>query len=312
VKKVFFALQLFLFIAFNFFLLMTGYQLAESKSSIEPLGYNNTKYHFTEEFDPALQRLNTLDKMAAFCDSLYMEKVYTNHTLKFEEVFPEVVSSVVRNRFYHGYSVYGFDNNYVARLLSEISIKGLSAIVIPNDILKYPYAACSQQSIVFMELLQLKGFLTRKVGFLGKNYGGHFCFEVYYNGTWHFCDPDMEPDVAILNAYNRPGIAYLANHPDILLKAYHQYSPEKVMDIFLTFSYGSVNTFVAPKAIIFQKISKFFSYTIWLFFLLAFIWARRKYNKLCRQHVRNGKIHISHIQPGTSPVYYPNYSAQGA
>jgi len=29
----------------------------------------------------------------------------------------------------------------------------------------------------------------------------------------------MEPDVAVLKAYNRPGIANLAHHPDILLKA---------------------------------------------------------------------------------------------
>src|SRR5206468_12316967 len=114
------------------------------------------------------------------------------------------------------------------------------------DILKYPYAACSQQSIVFMEILKRKGFNTREVGFQGKT-SGHFCFEVDYNGGWHFYDPDMEPDTIILNAYNRPGIAFLARHKDILLKAYHQYPPELIMDIFPNYFYGSVNTFAAPK-----------------------------------------------------------------
>jgi hypothetical protein len=187
-------------------------------------------------------------------------------------------------------------------------MSGLRAIVIPDDILKYPYAACSQQSIVFMEILKRKGFTTREVGFQGKIYG-HFCFEAYYDGGWHFYDPDMEPDVAVLNAYNRPSIAILTRHPDILLKAYRQYPSEQVLDIFPNYFYGSVNTFAAPRAIIFQQLTKFFSYTIWLFFLIAFILVRKKYLRLSKNYVRNNRIHIPRVQPGTSPMYYPNYSA---
>jgi hypothetical protein len=308
VKKLFFLLQLGLFIAFNFFLLMTVYQLAGSSSSMERLGYNKPKYNYKEEFDPSLQRLNTVDKLVAFCDSLYEEKTYGNSKSNFAETYSDITSSVVRKRFYHGYSLYGFSNNFMAMFLSEVSMEGLSAIVIPNDILKYPYAACSQQSIVFMEILKQKGFLTRKVGFSGKN-NGHFCFEVHYNYAWHFYDPDMEPDMAVLDAHNRPSIEFLARHPDILLRAYHQYPQEKILDIFPAYSYGRVNTFAAPKAIIFQQLTKFFSYTIWLFFLIAFILVRKKYLRLSRNYVRNNRIHIPRVQPGTSPVYYPNYSA---
>jgi hypothetical protein len=308
VKKLFFLLQLGLFIAFNFFLLMTIYQLAGSASSMERVSYNKPAYNHVEEFDPSLQRLNTVDKLTAFCDSLYEERTYANSKNNFAETYSDITSSVVRKRFYHGYSLYGFSNNFMAMLLSEVSMEGLSAIVIPNDILKYPYAACSQQSIVFMEILKQKGFLTRKVGFSGKN-NGHFCFEVHYNYAWHFYDPDMEPDMAVLNAYNRPSIEFLARHPDILRKAYHQYPSEKVLDIFPNYSYGRVNTFSAPRAIIFQQLTKFFSYTIWLFFLIAFILVRKKYLHLSRNYVRNNRIHISRLQPGTSSIYYPNYSA---
>jgi hypothetical protein len=307
VKKLFFIFQLLLFIAFNFFLLMAGYQLAESSSTIDYLDRDDPHFTFREDFDPSLLRLNSLDKIISYCDSIYAEESYTNH-IKFEETFPQVASAVVRSRFYHGYSLYGANNNFLGMLLSKISINGLRAIVIPNDILKYPYAACSQQSIVFMEILKRKGFNTREVGFQGKK-GGHFCFEVYYDGGWHFYDPDMEPDVAVLNGYNRPGIAFLAHHKDILLKAYHQYPPELVMDIFPNYFYGPVNRFAAPKAIIFQKLTKFFSYTIWLFFLIAFILTRRKYLRLSQQYVRNSRIHIPRVQPGTSSAYYPNYSA---
>lgn len=306
-KKLFFLLQLGLFIAFNFFLLLTIYQFFGSSTPIARLGHKTPVYNQVEEFDPALGRLNNLNKLAAYCDSMYAEQASTS-PIAFESSYPDVVSSVVRKRFYHGYSEYGLNNNYVATFLSSVSLSGLNAIVIPNDILKFPYAACSQQSIVLMEVLKRKGFVTRKVGFKGKS-NGHFCFEVFYNGTWHFLDPDMEPDVTVLNAYNRPGIAFLAHHPDVLLKAYHQYPVEKVMDIFLNYSYGKANTFAAPRAIVFQQWTKFFSYTAWLLFLLSFILVRRKYQQLSRQHVRNNRIHLPRVEPGTAPVLYPNYSA---
>ena len=277
-KRLFFVLQIGLFIAFNFFLLLTGYQLAGSPSTMQRVGYGKPVYDLKEEFDPSLQSLSSVDKLMAFCDGLYMEKA-NNNIVTVDEIYPNIVSSVIRKRFYHGYSLYGFSNNYMAMMLSGFTMEGLSAIVVPDDILKYPYAACSQQSIVFMEILQQKGFPTRKVGFKGKK-NGHFCFEVYYNKGWHFYDPDMEPSNAVLTAYKRPPISFLAKNPEVLFQAYHQYPKEKVMDIFMNYSYGTINTFAAPKAVIFQKVSKFLSYTLWSFFLLAFIWVRRKYKRI--------------------------------
>ncbi|HSU27278.1 MAG TPA: hypothetical protein VLJ68_02785 [Chitinophagaceae bacterium] len=307
-KKLFFVLQFTLFLLFNFFLLITAYQLLSAPGAMKRLGYNEPKYNNKEDYDPALSRLNTINKVSAYCDSLYAEKTYTDNTIKFEESYPILAANVVRQRFYHGYSLYGFSNNFMAMMLEHISTEGLSAIVIPDDILEYPYAACSQQSIVLMEILKRKGFSSRKVGFKGKK-GGHFCYEVYYNGAWHFYDTDMEPDVAVLNAYNHPGIDYLSRNPNILLAAYHQYPKETVLDIFTHYSYGKVNTFAAPRAIIFQKITKVLSYFTWLLFLLLFIFARRKYLRYSRQHVRNNRIHFPRLQPGTASIYYPNYSA---
>lgn len=271
-------------------------------------GYREPRYNHQEEFDPEMARLNNLSRLVAYCDSTYAEETFTSNPQSFEYSYPDVVSTIIRKRFYHGYSSYNFKNNYVGLVASRMSVRGLGAIVIPDDILKYPFAACSQQSIVFMEILRQKGFVTRKVGFKGK-IGGHFCFEVYYNGNWHFIDPDMEPDVKVLNAYNRPDFAFLVHHQDILLQAYAQYPKEKVLDIFSNYYYGKANTFAAPKAIIFQYITKFFSYTIWVIFFLAFILFRRKYLQLSRQHVRNNGIHSLFLQQGKSSVVYPNYSA---
>lgn len=267
---------------------------------MQRVGYGKPVYDLKEEFDPSLQSLTSVDKLMAFCDGLYMEKA-NNNIVTVDEIYPNIVSSVIRKRFYHGYSLYGFSNNYMAMMLSGFTMEGLSAIVVPDDILKYPYAACSQQSIVFMEILQQKGFPTRKVGFKGKN-NGHFCFEVYYDKGWHFYDPDMEPSNAVLTAYKRPAISFLAKHPEVLLQAYHQYPKEKVMDIFTNYSYGTINTFAAPKAVIFQKVSKFLSYTLWSFFLLAFIWVRRKYKRIGQPEMVKSQRRPFMIQ-GSIPSY---------
>ena len=302
-KKLLLILQVALFITMNFFLLLAVFEILQPRGTMSRIGYDEPQYDQKEEYDASLLRLDNISKLTAFCDSIYAENVYAGSNVRFESGFPDVASSVVRKRFYHGYSLYGFGNNPLAMFASKLSMNGLSAIVIPNDILKYPYAACSQQSIVLMKVLQQRGFKTRRVGFSGK-LGGHFCFEVYYNGAWHFVDPNMEPKVEVLKAYNQPGVAFLANHPDVLLKAYSHYPQEKVLDLFTNYSYGKINAPAAPKAYFFQKVTQFLSYTLWSFFLIAFILVRKKYLRLSRHlNVRNRRIYFPQLQPGTSPAF---------
>ena len=306
-KRLLFILQVALFITMNFFLLLAVYEFFQPAGVMGRPGVVEPRYDLVEEYDPSLKRLNNIDRLSAYVDSVYANETYINKDIKFEADYPEVANAIVRKRFFHGYSLYGFGNNAMAMFASKASIGGLSAIVVPNDILKYPYAACSQQSIVLMKLLQQKGFQTRKVAFLGK-LGGHFCFEVYYNGAWHFMDPNMEPDLAILNAYNRPGIDFLAARPEILLKAYKHYPREKVLDLFTHYSYGKVNAPAAPNAFIFQKVTKFLSYTIWTFFLVLFILVRKRYLRLSYQpNVRNRRVHFPSLQPGTSQAFNVGY-----
>lgn len=306
-KRLLFILQVALFITMNFFLLLSVYELFQPSGVMGRPGYNEPTYNRVEEFDPSLQRLNNIEKLTAYVDSVYADKTYTSKNVEFESDYPLVATHVVRKRFFHGYSLYGFGNNHVAMLASKASIGGLSAIVLPNDILKFPYAACSQQSIVLMDVLRQKGFRTRKVGFLGK-LGGHFCFEVFYNGAWHFVDPNMEPDMAVLDAYNQPGIDFLAGHTDILLRAYKQYPREKVLDLFTSYTYGKVNAPAAPNAFIFQKVTKFLSYTIWTFFLVLFILVRKRYLRLSYQkNVRNRRVHFPSLQPGSPQAAHISY-----
>jgi hypothetical protein len=305
-RKVFFLFQGSAFLAMNFFLLLTVFQLLQSPKSMNRPGYPRPTYNLVEDYDPSLQRLDNVSKLDAYCDSLYKTKYGQQDVFSSDGTYPELASSVVRKRFYHGYSLYGFSNNYMAMVFSKVSKDGFSAIVIPNDILKYPFAACSQQSIVLMQVLQKHGYNTRKVSFQGKKQG-HFCFEVSYAGGWHFYDPDMEPDVAVLEKYNRPGVNFLATHQSVMLQAYRQYPQEEMTDIFSNYYCGAVNAPAAPMASLFQKVSKFLSYTLWTFFLVIFILARRKYKRLSKKHVRNRRVRFPQLQQETPGMYHLGY-----
>jgi hypothetical protein len=138
-----------------------------------------------------------------------------------------------------------------------------------------------------MELLQRKGVITRKITFYGNNKVGHFAFEAFYNGSWHFRDPTLEPDTAILNKYNRPGIKFLTANPEILYAAYKKSRPDKnfILDVFDHYKYGRPDIFPAPNALIFHKTTKFLSNTVYIFFLLAYLITEWIYKKKYRNSI---------------------------
>lgn len=267
--------QVFLFLTFNLFLFLTVLFIFKKNTVFDRLSHNQPVYNGKEEYDPSLQRLSSVSMLEQYCDSLYESMKSTGTDSAYERSYPEIVSSVVRRKFYHGYSNYGYADNYVAVLLEPLTGKNAAAIVIPDDIMKYPYAACSQQSIVMMDLLRRKGFTTRKVGFSSKEYGGHFSFEVFYDGDWHYFDPNQEPDRAVLNAYGRPGISFLASHEEIMAAAYKNWDSAKVKALLMHYSLGKPNRFEAPNARLYQRVTKVLSYIFWIFPLLGAIWVNR-------------------------------------
>jgi hypothetical protein len=275
-KRLLYILQFPLFIAFNFFAFTAMMQLFSKSSVNDRFASGAPGYNGYEDYDPSLGRLASVTSLEKYCDSLYNANESTLKGASYEERYTQLVSSVVRKRFYHGYSNFGIDNNFAAVVFSPLTGKNASAIVLPNEILKYPYAACSQQSIVVLSVLKKKEILSRPITFSGTK-NGHFCFETYYNNEWHFFDPDMEPDVKVLSAYNRPGIAYLAKNPSILLAAYSHIPSETVLDIFTHYKYHSPSGSPAPRAALYQKITRVLSYMLWSFFLLLFIVTRSKY-----------------------------------
>lgn len=256
--------------------------------------------NFKEAFDPSLSRLNSLANFIAYCDSLYGSAVISKGD---SSRYANIVGLVVKQRFYHSYSEYGIGHNFVGAFLAPLIKSDLSSIVVPDDILKYPNAACSQQSIIGMEVLRLKGFNTRKVGFYKKGYGGHFTYEAAYDGKWHYYDPDKEPDNVLLTSLNRPSIEELSRDKEIMKAAYPNSQYFKIPGVIDSYFYGPVNTFPASRAIKYQYITRFLSYTLWLWLIFGYLLVKRKFIfvKPAAPHVEYPDISVSkrNLQPGS-------------
>ncbi|MEO5563212.1 MAG: hypothetical protein ABIR18_07255, partial [Chitinophagaceae bacterium] len=227
-----------------------------------------------EEFDPAYLRLNSIALLENYCDSVYKASSGSID-------YPEIISEVMRRKFYHGYSYYSSGDNPIGSSFASVLKPGIDAIVIPDDIVKFPYAACSQQSIVGMELFKSKGFPVRKVTMFDTlAHSGHFAYEAYYDRGWHFFDTNQEPDTAILNKYRHPSIAFLMAHPYIIAAAYRKKEEQFFIRLLQSSKVGAINKFPAPNAYIYQVTTKFFSIfgwaIAWVIILVGGIVKRRK------------------------------------
>jgi len=213
-----------------------------------------------ELFDKVMaEKIKSMDDLERYIDSLQAD-----HGIKFESVqYANLVSDAVRNRFYHCYSYYSLKENWIAALCGKFIWQDLSAIVIPNDILKYSMGACSQQCIVLMELFRRKRIDFRKVSF-----DHHFAMEAKLNDSWVYFDPDMEPPY--ING-TRSGLNYLlqSNH---LEELYKNIIPANTVKIMLGHPHeGKINEYPARKAKFFHVITNFLSHWLWIIPLFIFL-----------------------------------------
>jgi hypothetical protein len=221
-----------------------------------------------EEFDANLYKLNTLSNVIQFVDNQYgSNKIDVDDSL----VYANLIARTLRMRFYHGWSQYGFKDNWVLYLLSPIHEHSLG-IVDPNDILKYPEALCSQQAMVGMMALRSRGFTFRKVGFYDPKYGnGHFTYEIKLKDGWHFYDIDMELNLHVIESNNRPSIDSLATNTKMRRAAYSS-ETTKIKDELIP-KYNNnhpLNVFPAKNMLAFHRVTLFLSFTLWFWVGLFF------------------------------------------
>ena len=154
--------------------------------------------------------------------------------------------------------------NWMAALAGATVWDHLSAIVLPDDILKYSMAACSQQSIVMMECFKRKGIDYRKIGF-----DHHFALEGTIHGQWYFFDTNMEPDFSVVP---RSSFASLKKNNELYTIYKAQLDSTGLEYGLANQFYGKVNQAPAPRASFFHSATKLFSRILWLFpLLLAFV-----------------------------------------
>jgi hypothetical protein len=223
-------------------------------------------YNHMEIFDPSLSRLNSTQKLIDFADS----SANINHIRGGSLGYGLLVASLIRKRFYHGFSRYSLQSNWIAYIAQYLCGHGLAAPVNPDDILKFPYAGCSQQAIVLMSLMKKKNIPYRSIGF-----PHHYATELSFGGNWYFFDPNMEPDIntddRIEKKWRRSG--------DFLKKYYH------LNHNLLNWTFGNsippvfgkINGSPAPNANIFQSVTKYLSKILWIFPFLFVVYPKKTY-----------------------------------
>lgn len=227
-----------------------------------------TPYHHNphphDNYDPVLIRLNSMDILESFIDSLAATQNITPDSIP---DYINLADSVVRMRFYHGLQNYPYKDNWIANVLGKYVWSHLGAKVIPDDILKGQKAFCSQSSIVFQEFLKRKGFFVRSVLL-----PGHFCTEVSVHGNWQFHDVSYKPSFIGLPSLSAQD---LIESPDYIEQAYLYSFADNFRENYKLYfdadriAYGKVNAFAAPTMALFHQTTEFLGSWGWLLFLAA-------------------------------------------
>ncbi|MDP2337800.1 MAG: hypothetical protein Q8N05_15410, partial [Bacteroidota bacterium] len=153
----------------------------------------------------------------------------------------------------------------------------LSAIVIPDDIMQYPMAACSQQSIVLMGFFRKKNIPYRKISF-----DHHFALEGFINGQWLYFDADLELDFP---GGKRRSFAYLLEGDNLKELYKNVLPPDQIPSLLGNPFYGKINEYPAPRAWLFHRITALLSHWLWIIPLILYgytEWRMRIKNQFTR------------------------------
>jgi hypothetical protein len=146
-----------------------------------------------EDWRPDLARIRSIDSAMAVLPAYIAREEGSR-----EERIADGTDRFVRDRFFHGLSFIDWRENWLAALSGYVW-ENLQVPVLPDDIMGHRRAICSQQAIVFMELLRRQGIHTAAVLAAWPSPDpasrGHFALAAQIDGRWLFFDPDQEPPV---------------------------------------------------------------------------------------------------------------------
>ena len=105
-------------------------------------------YNKIERYNPRLGNITSVDQLEAYVDDQAAQKQISIYSEKYTALLAYIISC----RFYHGFSHWKLSENWIAAVGEKITGIGLSCKVQPDEIMKHPDAACSQQALVMMEV----------------------------------------------------------------------------------------------------------------------------------------------------------------
>jgi hypothetical protein len=223
-------------------------------------------YRNKEQFDSSLAAsIRSVDELVKYIDDTYTGAKNT-------DAFLLHMSNIISLRFYHGYSYYSNDDNWIASISGHCIWNDLNAIVIPDDILKHPNAACSQQTIVLMECARRFGLPYRQV-----NFDHHFAAEIKIGKKWRYVDTNRE--VITINE----SLDDLIRNKQLYSLYQNKVDGKQPEEVLGHPRLGRINEFPAVKAMLFQETTGWISRNFfWIVLLLEsvffYLFNREKIN----------------------------------
>ena len=225
----------------------------------------------TEMYDEKIAKIDNFNDLKKFVDYEIKEN-------NFEGIdIPIYIDDVVRRKYFHQTAYIAAETNWLLRVADYFFPERLFLTAMdPTDLVKKNHSICSQQSIIFQELIKDYKFEYASIRFDIKlpdpdrwNFG-HFASTVKVGGDWFFFDSNMEP------VYDRKdSLIYkkiLAADKEILTMFYptspdgYQFNFDLLTKEMINFS--DLNRFPAKRGVMFQKITQFFSDFSWFLFLI--------------------------------------------
>ena len=222
-----------------------------------------------EKYNENLRSLSTQDELISYSEETFRN---ANPNALFDtSKYVAQLSDILKERFYHGDLKYTFSENWIAWACGKFLWSHMSFIVLTDDILKHGKAICSQQAMVFMEILREKKINVRSVR-LGLDSGpGHFLCEVWYGGAWHLYDINTEPKWDKIPD-SQMSLDYYLSRKETLYKAYEGRLSKVLFDKILEqHTYGKINALPAKNMKLFQWTAKVLTYLFPVLFGFLFI-----------------------------------------
>ena len=216
-----------------------------------------------EMYDEEIAKIDNLNDLKKLVDYEIKEN-------NFEGIdIPIYIDDIVRRKYFHQTAYISTDTNWILKGADYFfPERFFSTAMNPKDLVKKNHGICSQQSIIFQELIKDYKFEYASIGFDIKipnqaNFG-HFVSAVKVGGDWFYFDPNMEPVYDRKNALIVKKV--LEADKETLKKLYPQYNFDLLTKEMIYMK--ALNRFPAKRGVIFQKITQFLSNFSWLVFLI--------------------------------------------